>query len=255
MRRLIVGDLHGNLKGLLDALQKANFHPDKDMLYAVGDYVDGHPDTYELIEYLNALPNFKGVIGNHDKWFLDFAWTLNNCGQALAENIWYKQGGRNTIASYPGLKIQRQTMSGSFYEGKIPDHHLKFMQDLELYIELDDRRILIVHAGYERTPLGYGTKRKGWGKIGDKEIDPEHLMWTRSFWEFAENHKNPDYDKVFIGHTQDNSYPKCKKGIIWNIDSGAGYDGYVTVMDIDTLQYWKSEAALEYYPDFLKTRG
>ena len=48
-RRLVFGDVHGNYECLIDALTKAKFNPGKDMLYGLGDYVDGHPDTKKLI--------------------------------------------------------------------------------------------------------------------------------------------------------------------------------------------------------------
>lgn len=252
MRRLIFGDIHGNLHGLFDALTKAKFNAKEDMLYGVGDYVDGHPHSYGVIDYLSKLPNFKGVIGNHDIWLLNAMNDLQHFDTTIAPGIWVNQGGESTLKSY-NMETYKKTMTGHHIKGVFPKSHLKFLKDLELYIELDNQKILIVHAGYQRAPLGH--KVKGYGKIGESysiNDNIKDLYWNRNFWEYADNHKNPDYDKVFIGHTQNNSYPKCKKGIIWNIDSGAGYKGYVTVMDIDTLEYYQSEPALTYYKDFMR---
>lgn len=79
MRRLVIGDIHGNYKAMLDVLDRANFDLNKDMLIGIGDYVDGYPDSKSVIEYLRNLPNFKGVIGNHD-CFSDDTEALTNNG-------------------------------------------------------------------------------------------------------------------------------------------------------------------------------
>ncbi len=66
MKRFVIGDIHGGYKAMIQVLERANFNPQKDMLIGLGDYADGWPQVYEVIEYLKNLPNFKGVIGNHD---------------------------------------------------------------------------------------------------------------------------------------------------------------------------------------------
>lgn len=66
VRRLVVGDIHGNYKALVDVLDRARFNCKEDLLIGIGDYVDGLPDTKKVIEYLINVPHFKGVYGNHD---------------------------------------------------------------------------------------------------------------------------------------------------------------------------------------------
>lgn len=36
---------------------------------------------------------------------------------------------------------------------------------------------------------------------------------------------------------------------VWNIDTGAGWSGKLTIMDIDTKEYWQSDFVKELYPD------
>ena len=54
----------------------------------------------------------------------------------------------------------------------------------------------------------------------------------------------PDKD-VFIGHTKTiNEYPDGKpvrRANLWNIDTGAGSWGKLTMMDVDTYEYWQSD--------------
>lgn len=66
MRRLVIGDIHGGYKSLIQVLDRAGFDPKEDMLIGIGDYVDGWPETSKVLDFLINLPNFKGVLGNHD---------------------------------------------------------------------------------------------------------------------------------------------------------------------------------------------
>lgn len=231
-RRLIVGDIHGNFKGLTQALGLAEFN-EKDTLYAVGDYVDGHSQSKEVIEYLIALGDrFKGVIGNHDVWFRSW---MND--PIIVNPAWYNQGGKATLQSY-GI-----TVDNYMTLGEIPDYHKKFFNSLPDYIITDDN-ICIVHAGWIPSDAEIDKSLSA----GDKG-EAKDYYWDRNFWYYADNHKNPPYKRVFIGHTADRTGPR-RKGNIWNIDSGGGWDGVITVMDMDTEKYWQSFTGKSLYPEF-----
>ena len=36
---------------------------------------------------------------------------------------------------------------------------------------------------------------------------------------------------------------------IWNLDTGAGWDGKLTMMDVNTGEYWQSDRITELYPN------
>ena len=36
---------------------------------------------------------------------------------------------------------------------------------------------------------------------------------------------------------------------VWNLDTGAGYRGRLTIMDIDSKEYWQSDMAILLYPE------
>jgi serine/threonine protein phosphatase 1 len=76
--------------------------------------------------------------------------------------------------------------------------------------------------------------------------------------------------EVYLGHTStfnwqvkpsyreygDINQPKnggiivpMKRCNVWNLDTGAGYHGKLSIMDIDTKQYWQSDAVKELYPN------
>lgn len=60
------------------------------------------------------------------------------------------------------------------------------------------------------------------------------------------------YNEIFIGHT-----PTTRMGItipmnaanVWNIDTGAAYKGPVTVMNVETKEFWQSDDAYTFYPN------
>ena len=110
-RRLIFGDLHGSYKALMQCLEKADFCVEKDVLYSVGDIADGYPDVYECLSFLKCLPSFHPVIGNHDVWL------QNWLSSGIAPEIWTKQGGSKSIASFERNGISdAEIICGDFTE-------------------------------------------------------------------------------------------------------------------------------------------
>ena len=62
-----------------------------------------------------------------------------------------------------------------------------------------------------------------------------------------------DFKEVFIGHTTTQFWKEDKPmnaANIWNLDTGGGWYGYVTVMDVDTKEVWQSDSGKELYPEF-----
>ena len=89
MRKLVIGDVHGGLKSLVQALERALYNPEKDMLIFLGDYVDGWSESAELIEYLIELDSkakYKSIflLGNHD--------CVDEHTELFTNNGWKKYG-------------------------------------------------------------------------------------------------------------------------------------------------------------------
>ena len=93
------------------------------------------------------------------------------------------------------------------------------------------------------------------------------MYWDRTLWELAlcldENmDKNSPiypkrlkiYSEIFIGHTPVSKTkivaPLCKNSV-WNLDTGAGFSGVLTIMDITTKVFWQSDVLPELYPNEL----
>ena len=68
------------------------------------------------------------------------------------------------------------------------------------------------------------------------------------------NHKVKDFKEVFIGHTTTSWFYKDLEPVnvsnVWNLDQGAGYEGKLTIMNVDTKEYWQSDFVNTLYPHF-----
>lgn len=223
MRTLVVGDIHGAHKALVQVLQRAEFDAETDRLICLGDVCDGWPETFECIETLCVYQKlmeerFIFILGNHDEWALQWMRT------AAAEHAWVCQGGRATQDSY-------------IRAGGMPAHHIQFLARAELAYVDEERNYLFVHAGIEPG-------------IDLKDQARDVLLWDRDLWHWYS--KQPDcrtgYEKVFIGHTSQKGGP-FRQHEVWNLDTGAGWSGYLTVMDADTQEYWQSDLVKDLYPE------
>lgn len=261
-KRYVIGDIHGNKKALSDVLNMANFNFYLDTLFMIGDICDGHKETYEVIETLMKIKDIRLIEGNHDVWLKMF---LNNefdkfftqedvlKGENFEEKIilaitnmifdedlnlklilssWYNQGGRNTLLSYVGRTKEDLI------------RHRDFLSQQEPFILLEDEKYLFVHGGFEL--------RKD---VNNTDIDV--LLWDRDIFSMTFKNGymlNHGYDKVFLGHTTTQIINNDLKPLIFNniyaLDTGAGWDGKLSMMNIDTDDVFSSKISKEYYPEF-----
>jgi len=214
MRRFVIGDIHGRVVALKEVLTLSNFNYKDDLLVLLGDVVDGGYNTYEVVEELLKIDNIVFVIGNHDKWFID------NLSSGWSGDIWLNQGGKNTLDSYRKASIG----------GMVPVTHQEFFNSGHYYYILNN--MLFVHGGFNpRLPI--------------EENSMQTLLWDRSLIEKHKNgRKEHKFDKIFVGHTTTQfygSYKPLKFGKLWMIDTGAGWTGKLTMMNIDTEEYFQSK--------------
>lgn len=62
------------------------------------------------------------------------------------------------------------------------------------------------------------------------------------------------YHEVYIGHTPTLNYDVAipMQGCnVWNIDTGAGFSGKLTCMDVTTKEFWQSDVVQTLYPNEL----
>ena len=255
MRKLIIGDIHGNYKGLLQALDRCNFS-DNDLLISLGDVVDGHSESFEVVEKLLSINNLISIKGNHDDWFLQWIKTGENPTGWL-------QGQKATGLSY--LKNYNSDLSwftfdiegGGYREtlqpSMIPEKHVAFFKN-QLPYYVDENNNLFVHGGFNRHyPIENQEDILWW----DRDLWSQALSW-QAMTKGVLNEKPKfkmvgDYKEVFIGHTSTQMWKETtpmNAANIWNLDTGGGWDGFITIMDMDTKEYWQSDSGVDLYPEF-----
>jgi serine/threonine protein phosphatase 1 len=60
------------------------------------------------------------------------------------------------------------------------------------------------------------------------------------------------YHEIYIGHTPVTKIGKTvpvHKACVWNMDTGAAFMGPLTIMDVDTKEFWQSDPLPEIYPN------
>lgn len=226
MKTFVMGDIHGAHKALVQCLERSGFDKEKDTLIQLGDVVDGWSEVYECVEELLSIKNLIAIRGNHDMWFKKFLETgVHPVGGA--------QGSQVSIDSY--YKNDRILNA---------NHDTFFRAQHKYYI--DEKNRLFVHGGFNRHY-----------KINHQQIDYIY-WWDRDLWLqalSAESAKLPlrikdEFTEIFIGHTSTTNWKTTlplKACNIWNLDTGGGFDGKVTIMDVDTKEYWQSDSVQELY--------
>lgn len=229
-RTLCVGDIHGNYPALMQALERAGCDYERDRIISLGDIYDGLPKAAECVEELMKFNNFVWVLGNHDeyvrRWFRGQWKAKKNAGKE--ESRWLRRGGLDTVKSYcEDGKLRK----------KLFMKHARLMEKAVLYF-IDEHDHLYVHAGLD------------WRYPVDGQPDESNYYTGRDTWRVhAVRHEERGtkfpFSYVFIGHSHtEEEYPDCKpvrRANLWNLDQGAGWDGKLTIMDVDTFEYWQSD--------------
>ncbi|MES2812973.1 MAG: metallophosphoesterase [Bacteroidota bacterium] len=232
----VIGDIHGALKALKQVLERASV-TQNDTLIFLGDYLDGWSESPQLLDFFITLNKTHQCIflrGNHDELVLH--WLQNNHDNPM----WYEHGGESTVNAYSFISEERK------------QQHIEFLLQLKNYY-LDDKNRLFIHAGF--------TNLKG----VTAEHFPRLLYWDRTLWEMAiclDTNLSKSavnypkrfkiYKEIFIGHTpvtQINETTPINKANVWNIDTGAAFRGPLSILDIDSKEYWQSDPVHLLYPN------
>jgi len=235
MRTLVIGDVHSGFKALEQLLQRAKVTTDDHLIF-LGDYVDAWSTAVETVDFLIELGKHYQctfIRGNHDELCREWLITQKENPQ------WLAHGGVATKDSYLAASKEKW------------EKHLEFYAGLQNYF-LDKDNRLYLHAGY--------TNLKG----VEFEYFDQLFYWDRTLWELAkalDPNMSPDhpnfpqrlthYKEVFIGHTPLSKIGEAvpQKGAnVWNVDTGAAFKGALTMMDVETKEYWQSDPVHTFYP-------
>lgn len=238
-RTLVVGDIHGGYRALLQILERANVTTE-DTLIFLGDYMDGWSESPEVLDFLIQLNQTHTCIfikGNHDELVIDW---LEERFENINESMWFKHGGKATVEAYANIdKVKKK-------------EHIAFLKELKNYY-LDSENRLFIHAGFTNL---HGV---------EYEYFPKLFYWDRTLWEMAlamdetlgkEDLLYPNrlkiYSEIYIGHTPTTRIGQTvpvNKACIWNVDTGAAFKGPLTILDINTKEYWQSDVLPSLYPN------
>ncbi len=185
MRTLVVGDIHGGLRGLKQVLERVVPKQDDHFIF-VGDYVDGWSDNAETVSFLlNFSETFNCLFlrGNHDELVYNYLKNDDN------REMWLAHGGQSSKDSYAPLSEETIAI------------HLRFFEALHNYY-IDEKNRLYLHAGFTNT---HGPQHEYYENI---------VYWDRTLWEMvctmdrSISVESPNYPQrlklfheIYIGHT------------------------------------------------------
>ncbi len=250
MATYVIGDIHGAARALDQCLERAGVDLDKDRLIQLGDVTDSYPEVFECVETLLNAKELIAIKGNHDDWFHEFILTG-------AHPYRWNQGGRGTLASYLahagkvgqyGASVDGFT--ATLIPSDIPVRHQQFFSRQRLY-HVDEKRRCFVHAGFKPD-------------VQFEQQNPADFFWDRTLWSNTYQHrlltadvdrthpfgKVTKFSEVYLGHTPTINWGSdrpLQAFNLWNLDTGAGHDGRLTIMNVDTKQYWQSDPLPELY--------
>ena len=236
MRTFVVGDIHGGFKALLQVMGKVPYTLE-DRIIFLGDYVDGWSEAAETVSYLIEFSQKYNCIflkGNHDELLLNYL----NSKKALP--LWLIHGGAPTKEQYDALDKEEL------------NRHLGFFNELKSYY-IDEVNRLFCHAGFANI------------KGPQYEYHSNTPYWDRSLWEMVcaldpalsvQDERYPKrlllFKEIYIGHTPvtriEQDMP-VQFANVWNIDTGAAFKGKLSVIDINTKEFWQSDPVWTFYPE------
>lgn len=206
---IAVGDIHGHLLAL-DSLIRWIAPAGHDRLVFLGDYVSRGPDSAGVVQRVIELSDACQVIalkGNHEEMLLD---ALKS--EREFEN-WMSCGGQAALASYDGdLNL-------------IPPRHLEFFRGLHRFCETESH--FFIHANYA----------PNW-RLEDHDS-------RTAFWLSLDDLPRPHYSgKVaVVGHTPQMDGNILDLGYLNCIDTGCGFGGLLTALEVQTGQVWQVDQA------------
>jgi serine/threonine protein phosphatase 1 len=220
MKTFVIGDIHASHKALTQCLERSHFDYENDILICLGDVADGWTEAYECFEELFKIKNLIYVRGNHDQWLKDWL------KYGKKPDVWTLQGGQNTINSY--LKEDPQNWK----------RHLEFLKNTPFYY-IDNKNRCFVHGGISQQGIPI------------EQTDKMFLMWDRDLWNNRHNEIKLPYTEVFVGHTPiwNLSHFPIQYNNVWFMDTGGGWEGKLSIMNVNTKKIWQSDIVSQLYPE------
>jgi serine/threonine protein phosphatase 1 len=208
-RTIAIGDIHGcarALAALIEAIQPGT----QDEIVTLGDYIDGGPDSRDVVDYLLALSTrcqLVPLMGNHEQMLLA---ALEQCSE---RTYWLKFGGGATLASY----------GRAAGPDAIPREHIDFVRSCLSYHETDSQ--IFVHANYyPNQPMA--------------SLSSNVLYWESLQLERVGAHYSGK--TVTVGHTPQPDGQVLDLGFLKAIDTDCWRGGRLTALEVHTGRLWQA---------------
>ena len=236
MRRLVIGDIHGEFGRMVDVLEKCGFDPDQDVLYSTGDLCDRGPEPVAVLDYLYTLPRFCPVVGNHDLWLLGYL------QQKLAlDDYWLWVNCNHGDVTRKAVDSQSEEWKRNITDRISATPVVRKVGDF-----------LICHGGFsDRVRKNVEPEKFLDTPVRDLDDDTYDILYEDVVWDrthlynaMGTNKAEKAYGcRVIVGHTPLMSPFVTEDGNLIAIDTGAFVPvGKLTVMDLDTGEFWHSTA-------------
>ena len=171
MATYLVGDIQGCYSPLRRALDRVQFEPARDELWAVGDLVNRGRENLLVVDFLRSLgTQFRSVLGNHDLHFLAVALgAKSKKRQDTLEDLLAARHLDEIVAwfrSHPLALWQRQTLL--VHAGVPPNWDLE--QTLSRASEVSDyltgpNAVEFLSNMYGGTPRHFDESLTGWPRL------------------------------------------------------------------------------------------
>ncbi|MBF0254131.1 MAG: serine/threonine protein phosphatase [Candidatus Omnitrophica bacterium] len=226
MRTFVMGDIHGAYKALKQCLDRSGFRNEHDHLICLGDVADGWPDVAETIDCLMTLKHHTLLMGNHDVWALEWMTT------GKADEDWVHLGAKSTLKSY-----------GNDFN-KVPPEHIAYLKSARQVFAINQK--VFVHAGIDPNEPDL------------EKQTAETCLRSRKFIEEARRkhtsdpgHRFGGWKEIYIGHTPTLHAGTDRPRRLCNViamDTGAGWKGRLSMMNIATGHFTQSDSVPSLYP-------
>lgn len=226
MSTFAMGDIHGQYEKLKAVLKLCNFDFEKDKLIQLGDIVDRGPDPFMCIDLLQTIKNVVFIRGNHDAEFLNYL----NTGRI---HLGGQHGASDTIKAWNKLGDGEQELYKQFFEFTQKPYYV------------DQQKRCFVHGGFNRhIPM---EEQHEYVFYWDRDLFASAWTMQKFVYEDGNPYKfglKQGFKEVYLGHS-----PTLMWGIdkplsvfnrIWNLDTGSGKGGPLTIMNIDTKDYFQA---------------
>lgn len=247
MNYCVIGDVHGEYKSLVNLVAKT---PTSSELIFVGDLVDRGSQSAHVVRFIRKH-KLISVLGNHEVMMIEngtkFIEDIENNREIEQDNIWLKNGGKETLLSYGLIYMDNdEIIPHPFIKEFIFQFKddIEWMKELPLYLELDAK-----HVSGRKVVVSHSAIAPVW-RFKDSSEDEElkrfsnMVLWGRV--------KPMDTEPIFniFGHTPRKYTSEIRKHYI-NLDTGCyikdskGY-GVLSAYCVETEEiYTSSELVYE----------